>query len=68
MAEQERETVVVKESRGGGSTLAIVIAVLAVLVVLFLLFGRDMLSGGGTTDIKADVDISTPDAGSGSGS
>jgi hypothetical protein len=65
MADDDKETVVVTESRGGGGTVAVVIAVLALLVVLFLLFGRDMLSGDGTTDIKADVDISAPEGSSG---
>jgi hypothetical protein len=68
MAEDDKETVVVTEGRrGGGGTLAVVIAILALLVVLFLLFGRDMLRSDGTTDIKADVDISAPEGTSGGG-
>jgi hypothetical protein len=63
VAEHEEEKVIVTERSGGGGTVAIVIAVIALLVVLFLLFGRDMLSGDGTTDIKADVDISAPESG-----
>ena len=38
---------------------------IALLVVLFLLFGRGLLSGGGTEEIKADVDISAPGGGGG---
>ena len=68
MAEDDKETVVVTEGRGGGGTVAVVIAVLALLVVLFLLFGRDMLRSDGTTDIKADVDVTAPEGSTGSGS
>ncbi|TFI57474.1 hypothetical protein E2493_14795 [Sphingomonas parva] len=68
MAERERETVVVGDSgRGGGGTIVAVIAVIALLVVLFLVFGRGLIGGGETKEIKADVDISAP-SGGGSGS
>jgi hypothetical protein len=63
LAEHEEEKVIVTEKSGSGSTLAIVLAVIALLVVLFLLFGRGLMDGGETTDIKADVDISVPDSG-----
>ena len=66
MAERETERVVVTEGRsGGGSTAIVALAIIAILVVLFLLFGRDMLSGGGAPE-KIDVDISTPATGNGS--
>lgn len=62
MAERERETVVVADTdrRGGGGTLAAVLAIIALLIVLFLIFGKGLISGGETTDIKADVDIAAP--------
>jgi hypothetical protein len=64
MAEHERETVIVTEGgRRGGGTAIVALAVIALLVVLFLVFGRDMISGGGTTDVKADVDITAPKTG-----
>lgn len=68
MAEHEKERVIYTDDggrRGGGSTLAIVLGIIALLVVLFLLFGRDMIGGGETTDIKADVDVSAPAEGTG---
>jgi hypothetical protein len=69
VAEHEEEKIIVTDrgGGGGGSTLAIVIAVIVLLVVLFLLFGRGWLSGGETTDIKADVDISAPEGGGAEG-
>jgi hypothetical protein len=65
MAEHERETIIVEggERRGGGSTAVAIIAVIALLVVLFLVFGRGMLDGGGTKNVKADIDITTPKTG-----
>lgn len=67
MAEHEKERVVYTDGgrRGGGSTLAIVLGIIALLVVLFLLFGRGMIGGGETTDIKADIDVSAPAEGAG---
>lgn len=68
MVERERETVIHTDSgRGGGGTVLAVVLLIAVLVVLFLLFGRDLLSGAETTDIKADVNIDAPATGGGSG-
>jgi len=63
LAEHEEEKVIVTERSGSGSTLAIVLAVIALLVVLFLLFGRGLMNDTETTDIKADIDISTPESG-----
>ena len=67
MVERERETIVTTdggERRGGGTLLAVVLLI-ALIVVLFLLFGRDMLSGGDTEKIDADIKVETP-GGSGS--
>jgi hypothetical protein len=61
MAEHETERVIVTDSGrgGGGSTAAIVLVVIALLVVLFLVFGRGLLNGSGTTKtINADVHVS----------
>ena len=67
MAERERETIVAGDSgRGSGGTVVAIVAVIALLVVLFLVFGKGLI-GGGTEEIKADVDISAP-SGGGSGS
>ena len=67
MAEHEKERVVYTEGSrsSGGSTIAIILGIIALLVVLFLLFGRGMIGGGETTDIKADVDVSAPAEGTG---
>ena len=62
MAERETERVVVADSggRGGGGTVVAVVAIIALLVVLFLVFGRGLIGGTDTKEIKADVDISAP--------
>ena len=60
MADREKEVIVTGNGGGGGgSAVLIVVAILALLVVLFLVFGRGML-GGGTKNIKADVDVTAP--------
>ena len=61
MADREKEVIVTGDGGGGGggSAVLIVVAILALLVVLFLVFGRGML-GGGTKNIKADVDVTAP--------
>ena len=60
--ERERETVVVTDTgeRRGGGGLAAILLVIVLAVILFLVFGRGLLSGGGTETIKADVDIEAP--------
>ena len=64
MAEHERETVIVNDTgRRGGGTAIVAIVVIALLVVLFLVFGKGLMGGDGTTDVKADVDISAPKTG-----
>ena len=65
MAEHERETVIVNDGgrRGGGGTAIVAIVVIALLVVLFLIFGKGLMGGDGTTDVKADVDICAPKTG-----
>ena len=65
MAEHERETVIVNDGgrRGGGGTAIVAIVVIALLVVLFLVFGKGLMGGGETTDVKADIDISAPKSG-----
>jgi hypothetical protein len=67
MAERETERVVVTDSGrgGGGSTAIVALVIIAILVVLFLLFGRDLLSGGTPDKIEADVDITAPATGNG---
>ncbi len=63
MVERERETIITTDGggrRGGGGTLLAVVLLIALLVVLFLLFGRDLMSGGEVTDIKADINIDAP--------
>ena len=61
MVEREKETIVHTEGRGGGGgTILAVVLLIALLVVLFLVFGRDMIGGGGTEKIEADVSIDTP--------
>jgi hypothetical protein len=65
MVERETERVVVADtgSRGSGGTIVAVLAVIALLVVLFLVFGRGLIGGTDTKEIKADVDISAPTEG-----
>jgi uncharacterized membrane protein len=62
MVERERETIVTTDGGGGGGggTLLAVVLLIAVLVVLFLLFGRNLLSGGETQKIDADIKVDTP--------
>ena len=62
MVERERETIVTTDGGGGGGggTLIAVVLLIAVLVVLFLLFGRNLLSGGETQKIDADIKVDTP--------
>ncbi len=68
MVERERETIVTTDGgRRGGGTLLAVVLLIALLVVLFLVFGRGLLSGGGTETIKADINVDAP-TGGGSGS
>jgi hypothetical protein len=63
MAEREREVIVTDGGdRGSGGAILAVVLVVALLVVLFLVFGRDMLSGG-DTKIDADVKIDAPATG-----
>jgi hypothetical protein len=57
----EKEVIVTREGGGGGAIIAVVLLI-AVLVVLFLLFGRGLMNGNGTQDIKADIKIDTPAA------
>lgn len=67
MAEHEREKVVYTEGRsgGGGTALVAIVAIIAILLILYFLFGSNLLGGGGTKEIKADVDISAPSGGTG---
>jgi hypothetical protein len=69
MAERDKETVVVTDGDrgGGGNALVAVVLLLAVIVVLFLLFGGTDLFSGGASDVNADVDISVPGTGGGTG-
>lgn len=60
MAEHEREVIVTDGGGGGSGAIIAVVLLIVVLIALFFLFGRDMLSGDGTTDIKADVKVDTP--------
>lgn len=63
MVERERETIVTTdggEPRGSGGTLLAVVLLIALLVVLFLLFGRNLVNGGGTDKVDADIKIDTP--------
>lgn len=63
MVEREKETIVHTDGGGGGGTILAVVLLIAVLVVLFLVFGRDLIGGGGTDKIEADVKIDTPTGG-----
>ena len=69
MADIERREVIYTDGggRSSGSTAIVAVAVLAILVVLFLVFGRGLISGGDTKTVKADVDISAPATGGGTG-
>lgn len=61
MAEHEKEVIVTEGGGGSGAGMIVgVVLVLAVIVVLFLVFGRGLLGGDGTKDIKADIKIDTP--------
>lgn len=60
MAEREREVIVTDGGGGGSGAIIAVVLLIVVLIALFFLFGRDMLSGGETTDIKADIKVDTP--------
>jgi hypothetical protein len=60
MADKEREVIYTDGGGRGASMAIIVVLLLAILVVLFLVFGRGLLSGGGTKTIKANVDIQAP--------
>jgi FlaG/FlaF family flagellin (archaellin) len=60
MADREKEVIVTNDGGGGGGTIIAVVLVIAVVVVLFLLFGRGLLNGAGTQDIKADIKVDTP--------
>ena len=63
MVERERETIVTTdggEPRGSGGTLLAVVLLIALLVVLFLLFGRNLIGGGDTDKVDADIKIDTP--------
>lgn len=53
----ERHTTVVTGGgdRGGGGTLLAVLVLIVALVVLFLMFGRGLIGGADSTDIKVDV-------------
>jgi hypothetical protein len=65
MVERDRETVVVTDTgdRGGGSGAVLaVVLLLAIALILFLIFGTNVLDGltgggGGTQDIKVDVNV-----------
>jgi uncharacterized membrane protein len=58
VVEQHRTTVINTggERGGGGGTALAVVLLIALLFVLFLLFGRGLLSSGGT-DINVNVDV-----------
>ena len=60
MAEREKEVIVTSDGGGGSGAIIAVVLLIAVVVVLFLLFGRGLLSGDGTTDINADIKVDTP--------
>ena len=68
MADIERREVIYTDGggRSSGSTAIVAVAVLAILVLLFL-FGRGLIGGGDTKTVKADVDISAPATGGGTG-
>ena len=71
MVERERETIVHTdggERRSSGGTLLAVVLLIAILAVLYVLFGQQLLNGGGDTDtIKADINIDAPAGGGGTG-
>jgi predicted metalloprotease len=57
----EKEVIVTDGGGGGGGGAVIAVVLLIVLlVVLFLVFGTNLIRGGDTTDLKADVKIDTP--------
>lgn len=61
MVDREKEVIVTSDGGGGGGgTIIAVVLLIAVVVVLFLLFGRGLMSGDGTTDINADIKVDTP--------
>ena len=61
MAEREKEVIVTTTAAAAAAARSSrVVLLIAVLVVLFLLFGRGLMSGDDTTDIKADIKIDTP--------
>lgn len=61
MADREREVIVTDGGRSSGSGAIIaVVLLIALLVVLFLVFGQDLIGGGDTKDIDADIKIETP--------
>lgn len=60
MAEREKEVIVTDGGGGGSGAIIAVVLLIVVLIALFFLFGRDMLSGDGTTDVNADIKVETP--------
>jgi hypothetical protein len=67
MVERERETIIATDTgrRGGGGTLLAVVLLIVALVVLYMVFGDQLMSGGGTQDVKADIDVNLPSTGNG---
>ena len=69
MADIERREVIYTDGggRSSGSTAIVAVAALAILILLFLVFGRGLFGGGASNTVKADVDISAPATGGGTG-
>ncbi len=52
----ERQTTVVTGGGGSGGTLLAVLVLIVAVVVLFFLFGRGLIGGAESTDIKVDIE------------
>ena len=63
MADVQVNTPQPAQSTGGGSSAVWAILVIVLLAIIaWFVFGRGMMGGGKTTNIKADVKVETPAA------
>ncbi|RYD62250.1 MAG: hypothetical protein EOP58_13470 [Sphingomonadales bacterium] len=56
----EKVTVVETGGSGAGTAVAVIVGIVAILAILYVLFGTNLLSGGETKKIDADIKIEAP--------
>lgn len=57
---KDREVIVTGDGGGGGAMMAVIALILLIALGAFLYFGTNVFRGSGSSDINADVKVTTP--------